>query len=67
MDEWKTYPIRVGADMLSIDEMVCHREILLQQSSSLFCDDTRKVELDYVDGIAGADPSENGPLYPWNG
>lgn len=67
MEEWKSYPIRVGADMLSIDETVYHREILLQQSSSLFCDDGKRVELNYVNGIAGAAPSETGPLYPWNG
>ncbi len=48
--------------MLSVDEMIYHREILLQQSSSLFCDDESKVELNYVNGIVGVAPSGNGLL-----
>ncbi len=62
MEDWRSYPIRVGADLLSVDENIYHREILLQQSSSLFCDDERRVELNYVNGIVGVAPSENGLL-----
>ena len=66
MEDWKSYPIRVGADILSKDESVYHRDMLLHQSSSLFCDDGRRVELDYVNGIGGATTSKDGALYPWN-
>lgn len=64
MEEWKSYPIRVGADMLSNDENVYHREMLLQQSSSLFCEDGRRVDLNYVNGIGEATTSKDGALSP---
>lgn len=67
MEEWKSYPIRVGVDMLSIDENVYHREMLLQQSSSLFCEDGRRVDLNYVNGIGEATTSKDGALSPSNG
>ena len=67
MEEWKSYPIRVGADMLSNDENVYHREMLLQQSSSLFCEDETRVDLNYVNGIGEATTSKDGALFSWNG
>ena len=67
MEEWKSYPIRVGADMLSNDENVYHREMLLQQSSSLFCEDGRRVDLNYVNDMDEATTTKDGALCPWSG
>ena len=66
MEEWKSYPLRVGADMLSHDENVYHREMLLRQSSSLFCEDGREVDLNFVNGTGEATTSKDGALCPWN-